>query len=90
MKTSIQGAILTPFGWRLGELLHEGGHIVAINGRRVDEAEARASGQPIVLPGFIDLHVHGGGGHDTMEAGEAAISRAPMRAMARRRCWPRR
>lgn len=72
MKTSLQGAILTPFGWRLGELQQEGGRIVAINGRAVDEAEARASGQPLVLPGFVDLHVHGGGGHDTMEAGEAA------------------
>jgi N-acetylglucosamine-6-phosphate deacetylase len=72
MKTSVQGAILTPFGWRLGELQHEGGRIVAINGRAVDEAEARASGLALVLPGFIDLHVHGGGGHDTMEAGEAA------------------
>lgn len=72
MRDSIQGAILTPFGWRLGELQHEHGRIVAINGRAVDETEARASGAPIVLPGFIDLHVHGGGGHDTMDAGSAA------------------
>src|SRR6185436_19115856 len=64
MTDSIQGAILTPFGWRLGELHHDGGRVVAINGRAVSEAEARASAQPIVLPGFIDLHVHGGGGHD--------------------------
>ncbi|MFZ5549316.1 MAG: N-acetylglucosamine-6-phosphate deacetylase [Pseudomonadota bacterium] len=73
MKLSIPGAVLTPFGWRLGELQHEGGRIVAINGRAVSEAEARESGAPLVLPGFIDLHVHGGGGHDTMEAGEAAV-----------------
>lgn len=72
MKHSLQGAILTPFGWRQGELQHEGGRVVAITGRVVDEAEARASGQPLVLPGFIDLHVHGGGGHDTMDAGDAA------------------
>ena len=26
----------------------------------------------IVLPGFIDVHVHGGGGRDTMEGGDAA------------------
>lgn len=73
MSESIKGAVLTPFGWRLGELQYEGGRIVAINGRPVSEDEARASGAPLLLPGFIDLHVHGGGGHDTMEAGEAAI-----------------
>ncbi|MEK8033623.1 N-acetylglucosamine-6-phosphate deacetylase [Ideonella sp. DXS29W] len=71
MRHSIQGAILTPSGWRLGELQHEHGRIAAINAEPVDEATARASGAPIVLPGFIDLHVHGGGGHDTMDAGEA-------------------
>src|SRR6185436_8341622 len=30
MTHSIQGAILTPFGWRLGELHHDGGRVVAI------------------------------------------------------------
>ena len=73
MTNTLEGAILTPFGWRLGELRHDGGRVVAINGRAVDEAEARASGAAVVLPGFIDLHVHGGGGHDTMDAGEAAV-----------------
>ena len=72
MTQSLQGAILTPFGWRLGELQHDDGRVVSINGRAVSEEEARASGQPLVLPGFIDLHVHGGGGHDTMDAGDAA------------------
>lgn len=27
---------------------------------------------PVVVPGFIDIHVHGGGGHDTMD-GEAGV-----------------
>lgn len=27
---------------------------------------------PLLIPGFIDLHVHGGGGSDIMEAGHAA------------------
>jgi N-acetylglucosamine-6-phosphate deacetylase len=39
-----------------------------------DEARIREQSKlPIVLPGFIDLHVHGGGGHDIMEGGEAAL-----------------
>lgn len=71
MIERIEGAVLTPAGWRLGELRQEGGRIVSVSGRAVDEAEARASGAPLVLPGFIDLHVHGGGGRDTMDGGDA-------------------
>lgn len=72
MTDRIEGAVLTPFGWRIGELRLASGRIASVNGRAVDEAEARASGAPLILPGFIDLHVHGGGGHDTMDAGDAA------------------
>jgi N-acetylglucosamine-6-phosphate deacetylase len=32
----------------------------------------RDSADPLSLPGFIDLHVHGGNGSDIMEGGEAA------------------
>ncbi len=71
MTQTLQGAILTPSGWCLGTLAHDAGRIVAVTGEAVDEARARASGEPLVLPGFIDLHVHGGGGHDTMDAGDA-------------------
>ena len=67
----IQGHILTPQGFVHGTLAHANGRITAIEGRQVDEATARASALPLVLPGFIDLHVHGGGGHDTMGAGDA-------------------
>jgi N-acetylglucosamine-6-phosphate deacetylase len=35
---------------------------------------------PIVLPGFIDLHVHGGGGRDVMEGGDAAARVAQLHA----------
>ena len=27
----------------------------------------------ILAPGFIDIHIHGGGGHDVMEAGADAL-----------------
>lgn len=67
----ISGQILTPQGFVRGTLHHAGGRIVSITGPPVDEAHVRASGLPIVLPGFIDLHVHGGGGHDTMAGGSA-------------------
>ena len=35
------------------------------NSRLVDFADG------ILVPGFIDLHIHGGAGHDVMEAGDA-------------------
>jgi N-acetylglucosamine-6-phosphate deacetylase len=40
----------------------------------------RDSAQPLVLPGFVDLHVHGGGGRDIMEGGDAAARVAELHA----------
>jgi N-acetylglucosamine-6-phosphate deacetylase len=68
---ALNGLILTPAGWRHGTLTHEGGRIVALQGEPVGDEAWRGSAEPIVLPGFIDLHVHGGGGADTMQAGAA-------------------
>lgn len=69
---AIDGHILTPQGFVRGTLEQQGGRISRITGQSVSEAEVRASDLPLVLPGFIDIHVHGGGGRDTMEAGDAA------------------
>lgn len=50
-------------------------------GERIERVEVAgnvaAGGGPIVLPGFVDTHVHGGGGADTMD-GEGGV-----RALAR-------
>jgi len=67
----IDGHILGPEGFVRGSLHLQDGHIQGLSGQPVDELEARASDLPIVLPGFIDLHVHGGGGFDTMAGGDA-------------------
>ena len=48
------------------------GRIAAIAGDSINEDSARSSGLPLLLPGFIDTHVHGGGGRDIMEGGDAA------------------
>ncbi|MEH0168113.1 N-acetylglucosamine-6-phosphate deacetylase [Paucibacter sp. JuS9] len=69
---AIDGHILTPQGFVRGTLEQQDGRISRIAGQAVSEAEVRASSLPIVLPGFIDIHVHGGGGRDTMEGGDAA------------------
>ncbi|MAM58382.1 MAG: N-acetylglucosamine-6-phosphate deacetylase [Salinicola sp.] len=65
----LYGNILTPRGWRLGTLEWRDGRIAAIGGEPVDPT---TNAHPRLLPGFVDLHVHGGGGADAMEGGDAA------------------
>lgn len=77
----LEGHLLTPQGWRRGCLRLDGGRIAAVEGDPVDEAGARAdAARPLVLPGFIDLHLHGGGGADTMDAGDAITRIAALHA----------
>lgn len=77
----LTGHILTPTGFVRGTLHHAQGRIVALQGEPVDEAQVRAdTDTPLLLPGFIDLHVHGGGGADTMDAGDAALTLARLHA----------
>lgn len=67
----LAGHFLTPAGFVRGQLVLRDGRIEQIEGEPVDEATVRASPLPCVLPGFVDLHVHGGGGFDTMAGGHA-------------------
>ncbi len=79
----LQGHVLTPEGWRRGRLAWRDGRIATLDGAPLPEAAVRADvATPIVLPGFVDLHLHGGGGADTMDAGDAVHTLA--RAHARR------
>ncbi len=65
----LAGRVCTPGGWVDGAVRIEGDRIAAIEGRALQPGEAPAA--PFVLPGFIDLHVHGGGGADCMEGEDA-------------------
>ncbi len=56
------------------------GRISSIEGEPIDVLRVRDLGRPILLPGFIDTHVHGGGGRDIMEGGDAAICIAQKHA----------
>jgi N-acetylglucosamine-6-phosphate deacetylase len=77
----IAGHILTPQGFVRGTLRIRDGRIDAIEGQPISEGEARLGADlPLILPGFIDLHVHGGGGFDTMEAGDAVARIARLHA----------
>ncbi len=71
MTGEIRGSILTPHGFVAGTLAHLGGRIRSIEGAPISDDRARDEAQALVLPGFIDSHVHGGGGRDTMEGGDA-------------------
>jgi N-acetylglucosamine-6-phosphate deacetylase len=65
---SPEGSILTPKGWVQGDVDIEGREIAAVRGEALP-AEAKPQG-PFILPGFIDLHVHGGGGADWQDGEE--------------------
>lgn len=72
----INGKLITPH--RIipnGTILIKDGLIAAVSETDIEVAEALeidARGH-YVAPGFIDIHVHGGGGHDFMDGTEAAF-----------------
>jgi N-acetylglucosamine-6-phosphate deacetylase len=70
---TLKGRILTPAGVVDGFLRIAGGRIEAIEGRPLAAEAARDGAGPLLLPGFLDLHVHGGAGRDIMEGGDAAL-----------------
>ena len=76
MSAALNGNILTPGGWIRGEISFDG-RIQAISGAATDPS---TNADDYILPGFIDLHVHGGGGKDIMEGGDAPHVIAAMHA----------
>ncbi len=79
--TELKGTILTPNGFLTGTLsLDDGGRVAHISGTAIESARVREFMQPLILPGFIDLHVHGGGGRDIMEGGDALVHVARQHA----------
>lgn len=73
----INGRILTPAGWvEDGSVLIDGTRIKAIlkHGKPVDGVDKVIDAKGgYVLPGGVDIHVHGGGGRDFMECTEEAF-----------------
>lgn len=63
------GRIVTPSGVVSGSLESDGEHIATISSAPVTHDA------PWIVPGFVDMHVHGGGGH-TMTTGVADEVRA--------------
>ncbi len=65
-KNYLSGKIITPEGIKEGCVSYENGIITEIT-------EKTAESNYYVAPGFIDIHVHGGGGHDFMDGTEEAF-----------------
>jgi len=70
------GKIVTPYRiFPQGSVLISDGVIAAVSDRNImatDAVEIDAKGN-YVAPGFIDIHIHGGGGHDFMDGNETAF-----------------
>ncbi len=76
----LSGNILTPRGFVAGSVEIVNGHVLSIGGDAINSASVRDANTPIILPGFIDSHVHGGAGRDMMEGGDAANKIAAIHA----------
>jgi N-acetylglucosamine-6-phosphate deacetylase len=84
-RTELRGRLVLPDRVAAGRLTLEDGFISAVDiddRDRDPDDRALPDDVPIVAPGFVDLHVHGFGGHDAM-GGPAALD-GMARALARR------
>lgn len=61
---TLAGQLLTPQGLQAAQLVIEGGLIAHIR------PDPQAPRDRLLLPGFVDVHVHGGSGGDTMDGVE--------------------
>jgi N-acetylglucosamine-6-phosphate deacetylase len=80
----INGTLITPYRYiRGGTVVMQDGLIVGIHERDIDVPDAVVldAGGRYVAPGFIDIHVHGGGGADFMDGTpEAFLTVAELHA----------
>lgn len=74
----LSGRILTPSGWITGSIdfSRHTGRIERLQPGPVDAAASRLT----ILPGFIDLHVHGAANVDIMQGGDAGAAVARTHA----------
>lgn len=71
----IDGTLVLPHGVFRGSVTYRQRiEAVAVDG------VAGTTASPVVLPGFIDTHVHGGGGADTMDGAEGVMALARFHA----------
>ncbi|MFL6602713.1 MAG: N-acetylglucosamine-6-phosphate deacetylase [Steroidobacteraceae bacterium] len=73
-EQTIAGNVLSAAGWRHGTIGIQRNRISFVPQTPADPG---TNDDVLIIPGFIDLHVHGGGGADVMDSGE------PFEALAR-------
>ena len=76
MKQIVNGRILTPQGWLTdGSVVVEGNKILSVLNSTlpIEGAERIDAKGGYVVPGGIEMHIHGGGGRDFMEGTEEAF-----------------
>ena len=76
--TSISGRLVLDDRVAAGRITIEDGRITAVE---IDDEDASGAG-PLIAPGYVDVHVHGWGGHDAM--GDRAALDGMARALLRR------
>jgi N-acetylglucosamine-6-phosphate deacetylase len=70
-RTVVNGRLVLGNGVASGRIAVEDGWIATVESDAVEPLET-GSDDPLIAPGFVDVHVHGGGGHDAM-AGPGAL-----------------
>ncbi len=77
MRLAIRGGqVVTPLeAFQQADVLIEEGRIVAVGpgAASAETCETIDAAGRIVAPGFVDVHIHGSAGHDTMDATREAI-----------------
>ncbi len=79
LKQIVNGRILTPNGWiEGGSVIIDGNKIKAVSNidLHIVDAEIIDAKGCYVVPGGVDMHTHGGGGHDFIEGSEDAFRAA--------------
>jgi len=77
MKKLLIGTVVTPFRIiKDGGILIEGNRVLSVGSAgdfRDEQAERMNFDENFLLPGFVDIHVHGGGGKDTMDGSTESL-----------------
>ena len=68
-RSDVRGRLVLDERVVVGRLAIEDGWIAAVD--LEPDADSTASDLPLISPGFVDVHVHGWGGHDVMGSPEA-------------------
>ncbi|MBN2336537.1 N-acetylglucosamine-6-phosphate deacetylase [Candidatus Bathyarchaeota archaeon] len=72
---TLRGTVVTP--WEMisqGQVEIKEGRVTYSGPRRKPTGEVADHGDDLICPGFIDVHVHGGAGHDAMDPDQGAVN----------------